>query len=108
MSLPLENISASGGTGTGSHGSAGTIYLKDNAQSFGNLIIRNSDLSSDVYTPLRTTLTDFETLLLQNRGQLHPFTADITSFSVQQPVPLTNASVLWLWLLAHRSHCSFL
>src|SRR5262249_30545941 len=87
---------AQAGTGTTSRGSAGTIYLKDNAQANGNLIIDNGNLASSVDTRLKTGLTVFRRLTLRNSGRLAPMSSDITSFTVEPPVSLTSTSVLSL------------
>jgi hypothetical protein len=58
LTLPRATIIASGGKGTGSgataayNGGAGTIYLKDRAANFGDLIIDNGGISTNGVTPV--------------------------------------------------------
>jgi hypothetical protein len=96
MTLSSDNIIACGGNIGSVKGSAGTIYLKDNAEPYGDLIVDNEDRESSVYTPLRTTLSTFHSITIANRGKLQPIAADVDSFSVQQPVSLVNNAMLWL------------
>jgi hypothetical protein len=49
--IPPGNIQCYGGS-TYSTGAAGTIYLKDNAQPTGDLIVNNGNISSGVYTSM--------------------------------------------------------
>jgi hypothetical protein len=95
LSFPVANISARGGN-AGKVGAAGTIYLKDNAQTNGDLIIDNANLVTGLITPLRTGLTAFHTVQIRNRGQLSVVSTDVASFSVEQPVLLTGSGVLIL------------
>jgi len=79
MSLPDSNISARGGTSQYS-ASAGTIYLKDNAQSTGVVIVGNNNITTALFTPLRTNLPSFQRLSVLNRGQLRTVATDNALF----------------------------
>jgi len=95
LSQYTGQIKANGNATTAS-GSAGTIYLKDNATTNGDLIIDNGNASSVLFTPLRTQLTAFRSVKIQNRGRLYPVKPDISSFTVQEPVLLTDFAELSL------------
>ena len=90
-----DSIRAYGGY-TGAKASAGTIYLKDNGQLYGNFIIENNNTYSSKKTPLRTALGTFQNIILKNRGYLQPIATDISAFTVVQQVLLTNYSELTL------------
>jgi hypothetical protein len=70
--LPSSGVAAGGhlgGIGSAS-GSAGTIYLKDNAATVGDLIIDNGAFPSFEETPLLTSLVSFDVLTVSNGGTL--------------------------------------
>lgn len=67
--FPAENISAQAGDGY-DKGSAGTIYLWENSQTNGDLIIDNGNIISALSTPLRTSLTDFGSIAIKNKARL--------------------------------------
>jgi hypothetical protein len=67
MSLPDSNISAHGGSSQSS-ASAGTIYLKDNAISLGNVIINNNNIVSDHFTPWMSALERIQNLSVKNKA----------------------------------------
>jgi hypothetical protein len=69
ISFPQDNIKANGRSGYNS-GAAGTIYLKDNAQTNGDLIVDNNSISSDRDTPLSTELTILKRIDIKNLGRL--------------------------------------
>ncbi|MBU0975198.1 hypothetical protein KJ918_00195, partial [Patescibacteria group bacterium] len=66
--------SALANTGTATHnnyrGAAGTIYLKDNVETYGDLVIDNNNLASTSKSTLQVE-TDFtcKTIMLRNRGR---------------------------------------
>jgi hypothetical protein len=97
MTFPTgnANLSARGGT-TGNLGTAGTIYLKDDAQAHGDLIVDNGGTVPGSYTLLKTGLAAFRSLTLRNAGTLSLTAAEVSAVTVEQPVPLTGSSVLWL------------
>jgi hypothetical protein len=67
MTLPDTSISA---RGQAYGGSAGTIYLKDNAQANGDVIIDNGGVASSQATPLRTALMAFRSVRVRSAGRL--------------------------------------
>jgi len=79
MSIPVENISVRGGTG-GIIASAGTIYLKDNAQPSGSVIISNSNIDCPLYTPWKSALATFQILTLRSRARLQTSAYDNAAF----------------------------
>jgi len=70
MTFARDSIKAQAGIGPYA-GSAGTIYLKDNIQSYGDLVIDNAGISSVWNTPLSTTLSRLHNLILRNNGALN-------------------------------------
>jgi hypothetical protein len=68
MSLPADSISVCAGAGDCSHGSAGTIYMKDNSMLVGNVIIDNAKIISDKYTPWKSTLTRIQNISVINKA----------------------------------------
>jgi hypothetical protein len=69
--FPVGNTIARSGTPTlFGQGSAGTIYLRDNAQSYGDLYLDNGNIASNLNTPLHTVLTRLRNLTLRNKGTL--------------------------------------
>jgi YD repeat-containing protein len=81
---------------TGIVGAAGTIYLKDNAQTAGDLIVDNGAVSSSVSTPLKTALSGFRVVTVRSAGQLGVVSTDVAAFSVTQPVSVMSGGVLTL------------
>ena len=77
-------------------GSAGTIYLEDNAEASGDLIIDNGGLTSGLTTPLRTDLTTFKSLEIRNRGKLYAELAAVPSFTVMESVSVASNAQLTL------------
>lgn len=69
MNLPIERVVARGGSSNYS-GAAGTVYLKNNAHSSGDLIIDNEDVVSSQRTPNMTELTAVRDLIVTDRGAL--------------------------------------
>ena len=61
-SLSEESVSATGGTAW-RNGAAGTIYLKDDAESTGRLIIDNEEVATDRVTPLNADRTDLRAFM---------------------------------------------
>lgn len=75
IELFQENITAFGGKhiekdGFNSPGSAGTIYLKNEDNPQGILIIKNNDALCEVFTPLKTNQDTFNQLIVTGRGRL--------------------------------------
>jgi hypothetical protein len=68
--LPIDGVKAPGGSSARS-GTAGTIYLKDNAQANGDLVINNGNIDTVLNTPLSTNLTRFRNLFVRNKGALN-------------------------------------
>src|SRR5207249_1832589 len=75
---------------------AGTIYLKDNAQTYGDLIVDNGDIGSALSTPWRSTLSTFRSLTLRHTARLDLTNAAIPALTVEQPVSLSSNSALTL------------
>ena len=92
MSLPENNVSARGGT-SNSSASAGTVYLKDNAQLTGVLIVGNNNITTSLFTILRTNLPSFQRLSVLNRGQLRTLAADNAVFG---EVRIESNAILFL------------
>ena len=68
LSLPVDSITARGGVAInvpGVGGSAGTVYLKANAQPYGSVIIDNGNKACELYSPLRTLLSQLKQLQVQ-------------------------------------------
>ncbi|MCP4411300.1 MAG: hypothetical protein GY808_01820, partial [Gammaproteobacteria bacterium] len=91
ISFHENNIYVYGGS-SGNPASSGTIYLKDNAQANGDILIHNNDVISSLYTPLKTVLTTFRKMTVKHYGKLNPTQSDITSFVIEQPVLVDNNS----------------
>ncbi len=73
MTFPAANITARGGylmNAAGFTGSAGTMYLKDNANPLGSVIIENGDIPSSLYTPWRSSLPSIWSLEVTAEGTL--------------------------------------
>jgi len=69
LSFPAERISARGNTG-GYKSGAGMIYLKDNAQTNGDIIVDNANISCQLYTPWKSGLTTIQNLSVMKAGKL--------------------------------------
>ncbi len=93
--LPVANISARGGNVT-NNGSAGTIYLKDNAQAHGDLIVDNGSIGSNLSTPMRTALSSFRSLVVRNAAKVSVTGSEFATLTLEQPLSVTNGSVLSL------------
>ena len=97
MSLPSANLVARGGTGnSSSNGGAGTVYLKDNAQADGDLVVDNGGPVPGLYTRLMTERTTLRNLTVRNAGWFGPLGTDVPSFTVLQPVQLVSSAVMQL------------
>ena len=79
--FPLTNLGARGANAA-SFGNAGTIYLKDNAQPRGDLIVDNGGGMSGRETGMKTALASFGSITLRNGGILAPVSSDIVAFTV--------------------------
>ncbi|MCP4341776.1 MAG: hypothetical protein GY799_23560, partial [Desulfobulbaceae bacterium] len=88
ISFPDDNIYAYGGN-TGNRASSGTIYLKDNAQTNGDLIIDNNT-ATGLYTPFRSSLNLFRNLTIRDYGNLNPISNDVNVITIEQPILLNN------------------
>jgi hypothetical protein len=82
-SFPEANLGTHAGSATSDKSSGGTIYLKDNAQANGDLIIDNGGLIATVETPLRTSVETFRSVRVRNQGRLIVDTAGLTLHGVQ-------------------------
>jgi len=89
-SFPSAQITARGGDGI-RPGSAGTIYLKDNAESYGNLIIDNGNVTTLLMTPRMTIYRNFDSLIIRNKGRLW---VDSTLVHASGSVLVTAGSLL--------------
>jgi FlgD Ig-like domain len=78
MGFASERIQAYGASG-GYNSGAGTIYLKDNAESYGDLIIDNANILTSLMTPHMTGYENFDSLVIRNKGRLWIDTALIHS-----------------------------
>ncbi|MDI6766578.1 MAG: hypothetical protein QME52_07125, partial [Bacteroidota bacterium] len=85
MTLPVTNISARGGSG-GNSASAGTIYLKDNTQSLGSVIVDNANISCQLYTPWRSGLSSIRSLTVNRAGKLEVG----TEVNIEGPILVTG------------------
>jgi hypothetical protein len=73
--FPLTNITAFGGnvvSGGDSEepGAAGTVYLKTGSQTYGTLIVANSNLTTAAWTLLTNVTCRFDGITVTNRGML--------------------------------------
>jgi hypothetical protein len=59
VSNQIANLKAWGGTGGSRHASAGTIYLRNKANLYGDLIVNNNANRKDYTTPIRTPAGGF-------------------------------------------------
>ncbi|MBI4810166.1 MAG: hypothetical protein HY800_01725, partial [Ignavibacteriales bacterium] len=84
--LPVANISVRGGSGSGASASGGTIYLKDNAQSLGSVIIDNANINCELYTPWRSGLSFIQSLTVIKAGKLEIG----TEINVEGPILVTS------------------
>ena len=96
MSLQDSSIAACGGSGPGVPASAGTIYLQNNADSHGHLIVDNGGASNRYATYLLTDLTTFRNLSVRNLARVEVRTQDLPSFTVSDLVLLSNNGELVL------------
>jgi hypothetical protein len=80
MSLPDANLYIRSGTG-GVAASAGTIYLKDNAQPLGSVVLSNNGIDCPLFTPWKSALPSFQTLTLRNRARLQTIASDDVTFN---------------------------
>jgi hypothetical protein len=93
LSFPDANLAAQAGTVDGADKSAsGTIYLKDNAQANGDLIIDNGGTLPTVDTPLQANATAFRSVKVRNQGRLGSATAGLTLHAVQVSAGLFASS----------------
>lgn len=95
LSLPLANISARGGN-DGDLGAAGTLYLEDRAVGRGVLRIDNASISSSQITPLRTSLSALEDIVLANRGRLLANSTYSPALTIASTVTVPTNSDLYL------------
>ncbi len=82
--------------GTTRSGSAGTIYLKDSAETYGHVIIDNDNVNASPTTPFKTALTDFSQLTVKEWGELNVVSSDVSSFTVSDPVLIGSSGRLTL------------
>src|SRR5207249_3173931 len=68
----------------------GTIYLKDNAQANGDLIIDNGNVASTLNTPLRTALSAFRSVTVRNQGRISVAAADVPSLTIEQAMAMSG------------------
>jgi hypothetical protein len=75
-------------------GAAGTIYLKDNAQAYPDLIIDNGGLTGTISeTPIRTVQTTLRSVRVRNQGSMLLLPADVATLTVEQPLNVTSSSL---------------
>ncbi len=92
MTLASGNLVATGGTGPGVAGSAGTIYLKDAAQTNGDVIVDNASVNASVTTTLLTSMPTLRDVILRNSARLSlDATQRITTWA--QIITLSNATL---------------
>ncbi|MBK6899892.1 MAG: hypothetical protein IPH09_11695 [bacterium] len=100
LTLPETNITARGTAATEAqtayHGSAGTIYLKDNALAGGVLVYDNGNVATTRTSSLRTGITTFRAMKLRNYGRVNVVATEIPSFTVEEPVTLSGSAALTL------------
>jgi len=73
MSLPIANISVSGGAHPGTiarSGGCGTIYLKDSSEIYGKIILDNGGIISNHGASLLTELNSLRMVEVRNQGVL--------------------------------------
>ena len=95
MSVPDTSITAYGHD-LGPNSSAGTIYFKDNAESYGTLIVDNGGVVLQLLSPLLSELTDFKEITIRHGGGLDVMPDDMPSFTVTDRVLLHDAAALEL------------
>lgn len=97
LSLPEGNIQAFGGKLT-HPGAAGTIYLKDNAQANGRLIIDNNGTNAPGYADIRSDQASgtYQTILVKDRGAMRIAAPATTEVTVVGTIEITNNSNLIL------------
>jgi RHS repeat-associated protein len=93
LEFPDANISARAGNRP-TTGSAGTIYLKNDGETFGDLIVDAADISSTQTTPLQTSLSTFRTLTIRNLARLSVTSGNLPSLTVLQPLSLDSNATL--------------
>jgi len=96
-SFTIANITAHGGaSGTQSNGdpsAAGTVYLKTQAQTYGDLIVRNIDVNASAVTPLTNATYRFDSITTTNYGVLAPDTGavlDLTGCTLHSDSTISN------------------
>jgi hypothetical protein len=85
ITLQLSNISARGGTSQ-ANASAGTIYLKDEAQSSGSIIVDNANINCQLYTPWRSGMSTIWSLTVNRAGKLEVG----TEVNIEGPILVTG------------------
>ena len=90
--FPVAKMVPCGGN-VGRVSAAGTIYLKDNAQSKGEVIISNVGFSTTLDTPLRTALASFRGLTCAQSSLVH----------IDTQFVIENLSVLQSGILSLRA-----
>ncbi|MBK6899893.1 MAG: hypothetical protein IPH09_11700 [bacterium] len=100
LTLPEANITARGTAATEAqtayHGSAGTIYLKDNASAGGVLVYDNGNVATTRTSSLRSGITAFRAMKFRNYGRVNVVASEIPSFTVEEPVTLSGSATLTL------------
>jgi hypothetical protein len=79
LSFPADSITARGGVAVnvpGVGGSAGTVYLKANAEPYGSVIIDNGSNACGLFTPWRSALAAVRALTVRAEARLE-VTADV-------------------------------
>jgi len=94
MTLPADNISAASAEYEWVTGSAGTIYLKDNAQTAGSLIIDNDGAASSKYTPVLTELSTLGHTIIKDRGVLYSTTDGVAPLPTFDSIAVLTGSYL--------------
>ncbi|MBI3195588.1 MAG: hypothetical protein HYZ34_14145, partial [Ignavibacteriae bacterium] len=97
MTFPTSKVYINGGSYNWSapkNAAAGTIYLKDNTQTYGDLIVSNGDVTSSAYTPLRTALLMLHSASVLNKGSLYLLQNNLISLTVEQPMFIDGSALL--------------
>jgi hypothetical protein len=84
--VTTNNITAYGGTAVYSSGdyasSAGTIYLKTKAQTYGTLLVKNNNLVTLLDTPLLVGTNRFDVIDVRSKGLVWPTTNRVLDLTV--------------------------
>ena len=99
--MTKENIQAFGGVKIGelsTSGAAGTIYLKDNNQTSGQIIINNNNISSPVKTLMLSNELSFTSINVVNQGTMDFLEENVSTINLEDSLFLDNQASFSLGL----------